>query len=282
MTSMTIFRRKIAPDRAALKAKFDEACARLAVSVKSIANDSSVTDKNMMLSRSFAQFLDHLNTLTKRRTPLADIVALQKIFKNDADRAEPDLSDSDEGYGGRTRRQYYEDEDRRDDDDDDDEKDKTDMTEKSHSLDNIVKRHGFLALAKSVNSGAVTLTEEEYSKALIDDCARRGVSFEKVFCDSSPEGVEIRKGRERCRDTSWAKAGSTFMPLMPTQVGGAAARNVDGKSGGAYEQLMEMARRMKEANPERKLSDAQWFENVYNDPANLMAGTLCPLDQERP
>jgi hypothetical protein len=257
-------------DRAALRAAFDEATARLAASVVSIANDH-MGDKNEMLSRTFGQFQEHINKLMKRKTSLADIAALHDIFKNTDERSEPDLSRADVGYGGKTRRQYEDeaadDEDHRDDDDDN-EKDQTNMAAKS--LNDIVKRHGFLALAKSINAGAVTLTEEEYTKALVDDCARRGVSFEKAFCDNSAEGLEIRKGRERCRDQAFLKAGQgQLMPIAPTQVSGAAAQDVDGNSGGAYEQLMRMAQRMKEASPERKLSDAQWFESVYNDAANV-------------
>jgi hypothetical protein len=226
-----------------LKAKCDEATARLAASVKSIVADNSV-DKNDMLARTFAQYLNHLDGLMKRRTPLKDIVALKQIFA-EARAKNLDVSvaeaGDDEGMPKNRRR-------RAGDDDDDDEKDKTDMTEKSHSLDNIVKRHGFVALAKSINAGAIELTEEEYTKALVADCARRGVSFEKAFCDNSSEGLEIRKGRERCRDTAFAKAGAgALMPLMPTQTNSlAAARDVDAdEEGDAYQQLVAMAERMR-------------------------------------
>jgi hypothetical protein len=245
-----------------LKTKIDHAVACLAKSIQSIVNDPSAnTDE--MLARSFSQFMQHIGRLTKTRIPLEAVLALHKLFKNTDERAEPDLSRSDEGYGGRTRRQYYEDEDRRDENDEDNEKDKTDMTEKS--LNDIVKRFGFVALAKSINAGSVTLTEEEYTKPLVDDCARRGVSFEKVFCDNTSEGLEIRKGRERCRDEAFLKG--TLMPIAPTFVGGAAARDVDaGEEGDAYQALVAMAERMRAASPGMKLDEA--FSRTYQDPAN--------------
>jgi hypothetical protein len=152
------------------------------------------------------------------------------------------------------------------DESDDNEKDKTDMTAKSHSLDNIVKRHGFVALAKSINAGAVTLTEMEYTQALVDDCARRGVSFEKVFCDNTSEGIEIRKGRERCRDTAFAKAGAGLMPIAPTQTNSlAAARDVDSDEPDAYQKLVAMAEKMRAAAG-GSMTLAQAFERTYSSP----------------
>jgi hypothetical protein len=258
--------RKDNRDRAVLKTKLDRALVCLAKSVGSILGDNSVIDKNSMLATSFGQYLQHVGKLTKTRIPLEAVAALNRLFKNDSERSEPNLLNSDVGYGGKTRRQYYEDEAADDEDhrDDDDEKDQKDMTEKSHSLNNIVKRHGFLALAKSINAGSVTLTETEYTQALVDDCTRRGVSFEKAFCDNTAEGVEIRKGRERCRDEAFLKG--TLMPIAPTQVGGRAAQNVDDDESDAYQQLVAMAEKMRAASPGMKLDEA--FSRTYQDPAN--------------
>jgi hypothetical protein len=252
-------------DRVVLRAKVDEATARLAASVKSIVNDPDCKDKNGILAKSFGQFLDHLNVLiTKSQTPLKEVTALHEIFKNDNERAEPDLSNTNAGMPNRRRRRAGDDDETETErrSREADEKDK-DMTEKSHSLDNIVKRHGFVALAKSINAGSVTLTEEEYTKALIDDCARGGVSFEKVFCANTPEGVEIRKGRERCRDEAFLKG--TLMPIMPTQTDSLqAAGDVNSDEPDAYEKLVEMSERMRAASPEMTL--AQAFERTYTSP----------------
>jgi hypothetical protein len=286
-------------DGAALR---DQATARLAASVRSIINDPAVEDKNTMLGKSFVQYLDYLNSLTGTRTSLNDAALLHKIFKNDSERSEPDLSNTNAGMPNRRRRRAGDDDETETErrSREADEKDK-DMTEKSHSLDNIVKRFGFVALAKSINAGSIALTEAEYTQALVSDCARRGVSFEKVFCDTSSEGVEIRKGRERCRDTAFAKAGAgALMPIAPTFVGGAEARNVDaGEEGDAYQALVAMAEKMRAASPGMKLDEA--FSRTYVSPearelaelerrqsrnrlpvtGGFASGTLAPLQMDK-
>jgi hypothetical protein len=76
----------------------------------------------------------------------------------------------------------------------------------------------------------------------------------------------LRKAVTSCRDAQWAKAGQgQLMPLMPTQVGGADARDVDaGTDGKAYKQLVAMAEKLRAASPEMTL--AQAFERTYTSP----------------
>ena len=87
-------------DRAALRAKFDNATACLAKSVQSIIDDPTA-DKRTMLGRSFGQFLDHCNGLTKRKTSLADVAALHSIFAEARKNLDVSIpkADDDEGYG---------------------------------------------------------------------------------------------------------------------------------------------------------------------------------------
>jgi hypothetical protein len=153
--------RKRNGDRAALKAKFDQATACLALSVQSIVNDPSV-DQNAMLGRTFGQYLDHVNKLTKRKTSLADIAKLHEIF--DVRHKNLDVSipkaDDDEGFDTDA-----------DDDDDEGESDtggeSTDQLEraeramkmennmKSHSelMSDVVKHYGIVRFCKSVEQG---------------------------------------------------------------------------------------------------------------------------------
>jgi hypothetical protein len=269
-------------DHTALRHKLDEATARLAASVVSIAGDRTV-DKNAMLARTFGQFQEHVNKLLKRQTPLADIALLHAVFKNDNERSEPDLSDSDAGMPDRRGRRRRDDEaarlasqmdtdadhdheDENDDATDDERVEKGMRTMESAQLTALFKRHGFETIAKC-NIEKPFLSEFEMTEVGKQEAAARGVSFATLYEGS----VTLRKAVTSCRDAQWAKAGQgQLMPLMPTQVGGADARDVDaGSEGKAYQQLLAMAQRMKEASPERKLSDAQWFESVYNDPANV-------------
>jgi hypothetical protein len=64
----------------------------------------------------------------------------------------------------------------------------------------------------------------------------------------------------------FAKAGQgRLMPLEPTQVFDEAAQDVNANSGGAYDQLMAMAEKIRAASPEMTL--AQAFERTYTSPS---------------
>jgi hypothetical protein len=265
-------------DRAMLKTKFDEAARRLARSVKSILDDDDVTDKNAMLGRSFVQCLDHLNSLTGTRTSLNDAAGLLELFKNDSERAEPDLSGTNAGMPKNRRRRRRDDDDEnytqrlsddadrdeRDDENDDatdDERVEKGMrTMESAQLTALFKRHGFETIAKC-NIEKPFLSEFEMTEVGKQEAAARGVSFATLYEGS----VTLRKAVTSCRDAQWAKAGQgQLMPIMPTQVGGAAARNVDSDEPDAYTKLVAMAEKMRAASPEMTL--AQAFERTYTSP----------------
>jgi hypothetical protein len=159
-------------DGAALRAKFDEGTARLAVSVASIINDPSA-NKNAMLGRTFGQYLDHVSKLTGRKTSLQDIVALKSIFvgKN-LDVSTPKAKD-DEGFG--------EDDPDRDDESDEggndgESKDQLERAERAMKGNNmqthselmsaVVKKYGLTAFAKSVVAGDVHCTESDLCKLI--------------------------------------------------------------------------------------------------------------------
>jgi hypothetical protein len=98
------------------------------------------------------------------------------------------------------------------------------------------------------------LSETEFTGLIVEHAKRIGSTFEKVYCGSGADGIELRKAVARCRDEAFAKAG-VLMSLMPTQTDSLqAAQDVGGKSGGAYEQLMAMAEKMKAASPELTLA----------------------------
>jgi hypothetical protein len=174
-----IMLRKRNGDRAALKTKFDQATARLAASVHSIINDPAVEDKNTMLGKSFVQYLDHLNSLTGTRTPLNDAVALHRIFgiaKNDNERSEPDLSDSDAGMPDRRRRRRPDDEaarlasqmdtdadhDRDDDDDEEQRKEKNNMQTRGQEMRKLAGLSPIEFCKKiSTDNDAYDLSEEQ-------------------------------------------------------------------------------------------------------------------------
>ena len=162
-------------DRATLRAKLDNATACLAKSVQSIIDDPSA-NKDVMLGRSFGQFLDHVNKLTGRKTKLADVAALHSVFaeprRKNLDVSIPKAED-DEGYGD-------------DNPDDDDAADGShhagdggenggesadqlerarralkgnNMQTHSELMSAVVKRYGIVAFAKSVEKGDVRCSE---------------------------------------------------------------------------------------------------------------------------
>jgi hypothetical protein len=292
MKPLNLFKRKRNNDRVLKVEFFDEATACLAKSVQSIIGDPSA-NRDEMLARSFTQYLQHVGKLTGTRIPLQAVVDLHKIFgiaKNDWDLPGGGVDDPIGDTGGGRRRRRSDDDDAarldaqmdsdadrdRDEDerrgngdraaatDDDEDVEKGMRTMESAHLKALFKRHGFETIAKC-NIEKPFLSEFEMTEVGKQEAAERGISFAELYESS----ITLRKAVEATKYAAFAKAGARLMPIMPTQVGGAAARDVDGNSGGAYEELMRMAQRMKEASPERKLSDAQWFESVYNDAANV-------------
>jgi hypothetical protein len=269
--------------RAASRGEFDKAVARLAASVKSIINDPSA-NKNEMLGRSFAQFLQHIGKLTKTRIPLVDAVALHKIFAEPR-RKNLDVSvspaDDDEGY------------DNPDADDDDraaaadeghflsggggtgDEsterarramKGSNNMQTHSEMLTDVVKKFGIHALAKSVAQGEVRVDEHTLTSLISDAAARSGVSFSRLFEATTPEGATLLKAIAVARDQQWLSRTTTKVAtLQPTQVGGRDAQNI-GNPKSALDQIEDLVATQRKNNP--ALSESQAWERVYTDPCN--------------
>src|SRR4029077_7560909 len=120
-------------------------------------------------------------------------------------------------------------EDENDDATDDERVEKGMRTMESAQLTALFKRHGFETIAKC-NIEKPFLSEFEMTEVGKQEAAARGVSFAQLYESS----ITLRKAVEATKYAAFAKAG-TLMPIMPTQVGGQAAQNVDGNSGGAYE-----------------------------------------------
>jgi hypothetical protein len=291
-----------AADRAVLKAKFDEAARRLARSVKSILNDDDVTDKNAWLSKSFVQCLDHLNSLTGTRTPLNDAVALHRIFgiaKNDSERSEPDLSDSDAGMPDRRRRRRRDDEaarlasqmdtdaDHDRDDDEEQRKEKNNMQTRGQEMRKLAGLSP-LQLCKriSADNDAYDLTEEQVHsvvQCVAKQYARPGESEGSAFlrllsgrdeiANACNAALAVAKNASRPGGFSTAaniatraalRKGGTLMPLEPLVSGGAAAMDVNSDDSEPYQQLMAIARRMHDASPELTLE--QCFDRTFSSP----------------
>jgi hypothetical protein len=232
---------------------FAKATARLAESVKSILADPGC-DKNGMLAKTFAQYQEHLNKLTK----------------NDSERSEPDLSDTNAGYGGRRRRRSDDDDetehlsDDADTDADDDEKEKEAMTRKLKSLDAI-------AICKQMVSEehAFAMSEHELVN-LIDGYAKaHGTSFVKMFEANNDTGLAIRKAVDIAKHAGFGVSSPYLKAatLEPKQVGSRDARNVDDPKS-ALDQINDLIAEQRRQHPELELTDAQWFARVYSDPAN--------------
>jgi hypothetical protein len=291
-------------DRAALKTKFDQATARLAASVHSIINDPTVEDKNTMLGKSFVQYLDHLNSLTGTRTPrnLNDAVALHRIFgiaKNDSERSEPDLSDSDAGMPDRRRRRRRDDEaarlasqmdtdaDHDRDDDEEQRKEKNNMQTRGQEMRKLAGLSP-LQLCKriSADNDAYDLTEEQVHsvvQCVAKQYARPGESEGSAFlrllsgrdeiANACNAALAVAKNASMPGGFSTAaniatraalRKGGTLMPLEPLVSGGGAAMDVNSDDSEPYQQLMAIARRMHDASPELTLE--QCFDRTFSSP----------------
>jgi hypothetical protein len=240
-----------------------EATVRLAVSVKSIVDDDSV-DKNDMLAKTFAQFQQHLDKLTK----------------NASERAEPDLSDSDVGYGGRRRRRRDDDEnyterlsDDADADRDEDDEQQRNKQMQTHSelMSDVVKKYGIVAFCKSVEQGDVRVSEHDLTKLIDEQAKREKTTFSKLF-----ERPEIWKAVQAARDAQWLDRTSTMskaaagMPgratLAPRVTGGRAARAVDNPKT-ALAELQALVDEQRAQHPE--LSESAAWLAVYTHPDNV-------------
>ena len=134
----------------------------------------------------------------------------------------------------------------------------------------VIKNHGVVAFSKAVVDcgrcdGAVT--EQEFTAAVTDYAkaqARPGetpdAAFARVFTASDEVGLLLRKACAVIK-------GETLMTLQPTFVGGNDAVSVNNPTA-ALAQLRALAEKMRAANPQMHLSEAQAFSMVFTDPAN--------------
>jgi hypothetical protein len=228
-----------------LKTKTDHAVACLAKSVQSIVNDSGA-NKNEMLGRSFAQFLQHIGKLTKTKIPLEAVVGLNEIFKNDNERSEPDLSDTDAGMPDRRGRRRREDaharldaamasdvdRDHADDDEDEGESESgsggesTDQLERAEramkgttmKLMDIAKKYGWQNICKQfVENGTGSFSETEVTQMLTSVAQKSypdltpDVAFSKLYSSQTADGELARRTTLAARDAGFISklAGST-------------------------------------------------------------------------
>jgi hypothetical protein len=159
----------------------------------------------------------------------------------------------------------------------------------------VVKKYGITAFAKSVAEGDVSCSEFEQTKLINEHCARKGLSFEKMFTAQDERGVTLRKAIMAARDAGFLSrtsamskaqpqfsnrssepfhaAGAVDGPagkpgratLTPRFVGGRAAQRVDDPRS-ALDQLNELADAQRRQNTE--LTEAGAFARVYADPKN--------------
>jgi hypothetical protein len=282
--------------RAALRAKFDEATARLALSVQSIVNDPSV-DQNEMLGRTFGQYLDHVNKLTKRKTSLADIAKLHEIFDVRHKNLDVSVSEADDDEG-------FENPDA--DDDDEGESDtggeSTDQLEraeramkmennmKSHSelMSDVVKKYGIVAFCKSVEQGDVRVSEHDLTKLIDEQAKRENTSFVKLFEAQDERGIVLRKAIAAARDAQFLSRTTTVskaaagMPgratIEPRVTGGRAAQAIDNPKT-ALEELQSLVDQQRAQNP--ALSESEAWLRVYEHPDNR-ALALREREENRP
>jgi hypothetical protein len=278
-------------DRAALKKEFDKAAVRLALSVKSIIADDTVTDKKEMLSRTFGQALDHLSKLAGVRTSLDAIVKLHQIFgkmpdedDDDETRTEELSRDADERSGESTEHFHA------GGSDDDETTEATDGIESAESameknmqthsemLSAVAKKYGVHALAKSVAAGNVSVSEHELTQLISEQAKREGTSFVKLFEAQDEAGATLRKAIAAARDqqflsrtTTMSKAEgvpgrATLTPRSSGFSGGGRAQNVDAPKT-ALAALQELVDAQRAANP--ALSESEAWLRVYEHPGNI-------------
>jgi hypothetical protein len=224
--------------RVASRAEFDKAVVCLAKSVDSIMADDTVTDKNAMLSRSFGQFLYHVNP----RVSLAEVAKLHAIFKN-TDDTPSDFTDDEEA--AQLDEGMDTDEDggvgsHRAGDEGNAGGESTDQLERArralkgenmqtHSelMSAVVKKYGITAFCKSVAQGDVAVSEHRLTELINEHAARAGTTFAKLFEAQDERGVTLRKAIAAARDAQFFQPhvqGGDADPARHRRSGGAGRR----------------------------------------------------------
>src|SRR5262249_24484409 len=138
--------------------------------------------------------------------------------------------------------------------------------ERTEKLREVVKAYGITALAKQIvaDGSSYGIDEHEFTKLATAHAQRLypdmspAVAFEKLFSDSSEDGVILREAHSIAK-TVYA---APMYDLKPMFVGGEAALDVDDPSE-AIAQLQRIG-----AQKWPTASEAQQFENAFTDPAN--------------
>jgi hypothetical protein len=264
-------------------AAFAAATRCLAMSVKSIAEDSSC-DKNNMLTKTFSQFQQHLDTLMKRYRKNLDIsvgeAGPDEGFEN------PDERDDDDDNGSTPRfHAGSPDDDETTEASDgieqaeqelDDDNDEKEQTMKSQLMSDVVKRYGITAFCKSVEKGDVSVSEHALCKLIEEAANRENTSFSKLFEAQDERGIVLRKAIMAARDAQFVSRTSTMskaaagMPgratLTPRVTGGRAARAVDNPKS-ALAELQALVDEQRAQNP--ALSESAAWLAVYTHPDNV-------------
>jgi uncharacterized protein YfcZ (UPF0381/DUF406 family) len=266
--------------RASTNTAIAEATKCLAMSVKSIAEDSNC-DKNAMLTKTFAQYQQHLDELMKRHRKNLDVAvspaAPDEGFENPDERDDDDDNGSTPhfhaGSPGDDETTEATDGIEQAEQELDDDNDEKEQTMKSQLMSDVVKRYGITAFCKSVEQGDVVVSEHELTKLIDEQANRENTSFVKVFEAQDERGIVLRKAIMAARDAQFLSKTATAASLQPVSLkprvsgfsGKPAQQNVnDPKT--ALSQLAELVAAMRAANPD--LTEAQAFATVYVDPAN--------------
>jgi hypothetical protein len=216
----------------------------------------------------FARLMDKIfEVKPRKRLTAAD---WHPARKNDNERSEPDLSDTDAGMP--PDRDDDENETERLSREADNEKDKDNMTTKSHSLSDVVKRYGWQAVCKQlVENGTGSFSEAEVTEMLTVAAQkaypgeRPDVAFAKLYC--GPDGELARRTTLAARDAGFISRTKTekAATLQPRVVGGADARAVN-QPKAALAALQELVDEQRRQHP--TLTEAGAWDKVYTDPAN--------------
>jgi hypothetical protein len=143
---------------------------------------------------------------------------------------------------------------------------KADTMPREEFMASVVKQYGAVAVAKHVlETGVATnITEHEFVAACGDD-------FVKLYSANSEDGLTMRKAVEVIKQAQFAKSrgpephlltSTSPATLAPSQVGGAAAQDID-DGVDAYTQLAQLAERQGKS-----------FAQVYEAPENQKLASL--------
>jgi hypothetical protein len=245
-------------------AAMNNALKRLAVSVNSIVNDPDC-NKSAMLTKSFMQFQEHLNELSRKNLDVSIPPAEDDEGYDNPDRAtdddEPTDNDGADPNGAPTKHlnDLVEQLDKQ-------QKDQTmrDPMRKLKSLDavRICKQMVAEEDAHSISEHDLVAMVDNYAKA-------HSTTFAKLYEAQDDTGLAIRKAVDIAKHAGFGVSSPYLKAatLAPKQVGGADARSVDDPRS-ALDQINDLIAEQRRQHPELELSDAQWFARVYSDPAN--------------